>query len=110
MPKEIVCFSANRICHHDDYFILIKNIYQARNEKSFNSKVKCLMSKKTIIFLDIDSLDIFFTPLIVLRSLWGGKGLGISVRTEYLLESRTIFQFVFERWKIELAQQSTRLS
>ena len=95
MNKKIICYSANRTCHHDDYFVLINKIYPCTNIKSFFKKLKLLFSVKRIIFLDIDSLDLLFTPLIILRSLWGGKGMGISVRTEYLLETRTLFNFFF---------------
>ncbi|WP_159950350.1 hypothetical protein [Polaribacter septentrionalilitoris] len=98
--KVAYCFSANRICHHDDYFLLLSKYISIKNIKSKKKKIAILLSKKKVVFLDIDSLDLIFFPIIMLRSLWGGKGLAISVRTEYLLEERTFKEFIFHRRRL----------
>lgn len=98
MPQnKIYCFSAGRICHHDDYFLVIDSIRSAVNLKDQKAKLKVLFSKSPIVFLDIDGDDLIYTIIILLRRLWGGRGLGISVRTEYLLEKRTFTEFLFNR-------------
>ncbi|WP_310557796.1 hypothetical protein [Flavobacterium sp.] len=97
---ENYCFSANRICHHDDYHLLISKFVAVKNEKGFVNKIKILFSSSTIFYLDIDSVDLFFFPLIILRSLWKGKGCALSVRTEYLLENRTFKEFFFRRGRL----------
>lgn len=98
MPKnKIHCFSAGRICHHDDYFLVINCICPAVNLKDKKEKLNVLFSKSPIVFLDIDGDDLKYTLIILLRSLWGGRGLGISVRTEYLLEKKTFMEFLLKR-------------
>lgn len=94
--NKFVCFSANRICHHDDYHLLLKTFVDIENIKRFYPKIKVLFSRTNIIFLDIDSRDLIFLPFVVLRSLWGGRGVAISVRTEALLinESKS---FIFSK-------------
>lgn len=92
--KKNVCFSASRICHHDDYYLFISKFDDVINVKSLFCKLKFLFSRKTIYYLDIDKLDLVFTPLILLRSIWGGKGIGMSVRTEYLLEEISFYDFL----------------
>jgi hypothetical protein len=87
---KIVCFSANRTCHHDDYFLLFSKFVKLYNVKTFFSKLKILFSNDRILFLDIDSRDLIFFPLILVRGLWGGTGVAISVRTEYFFEYRTL--------------------
>lgn len=94
MSKYALCFSANRICHHDDYYAVISKFTPTVNVKSFSAKVKGLLSNRLIFFLDIDSHDLVFVPLILIRSLWGGKGCGISVRTEYLIDDVSFKHFL----------------
>ena len=77
------CFSANRTCHHDDYYLLLSKFITITNVKEKKKKIKILFSNDTIFYLDIDSSDLLFFPLILLRSIWGGKGCAMSVRTEY---------------------------
>lgn len=108
MTKEIICFSANRTCHHDDYFSLINNIQSSKNIKKFLKKISILFTNKSIVYFDIDGLDLFFTPLIILRSIWGAKGLGISVRTEYLLESRNFHDLIFKRNRLIFLKSVTK--
>lgn len=86
MSKDALCFSADRICHHDEYYEVISKFRSTVNVKLFSAKLRGLLSNRDIFFLDIDSHDLIFVPLILLRSLWGGKGYGISVRTEYLVD------------------------
>jgi hypothetical protein len=100
MGEKIYCFSANRICHHDDYFLVISCLKNAVNIKKKFQKIRVLFSKKKIIYLDIDSTDLQFFVFIILRSFWGGRGLGLSVRTEYLLESRTLRDFLYMRGRL----------
>ena len=94
MPKQSICFSADRTCHHDDYCLLISKFLPITNVKSLSKKIWWLLSNRTIFFLDIDSYDLLFAPLIILRSLWGGKGFGVSVRTEYLIQPLTFIGFI----------------
>ena len=94
------CFSANRICHHDDYYLLLSKLINIENIKDIKRKINILFSKDVIFYLDIDSLDLMFFPLILLRTIWGGKGVAISVRTEYLLESRSLKEFLFQRRRL----------
>lgn len=98
--REVCCFSAKRICHHDDYFLLIDKFRPSVNIKDNKEKKRLLKSDLPIVFFDIDSADLKYFLLIMLRGLWGGKGLAISVRTEYLLEKRSIFQFIFHRRRL----------
>lgn len=95
--NRIYCFSANRICHHDDYYLLVNKIRTSFNVKKRGEKLRILLGKAPILFFDIDSSDLIYFPIILIRGLWGGNGLAISVRTEYLLEKRTIIQFLFNR-------------
>ncbi|PQJ81100.1 hypothetical protein [Polaribacter glomeratus] len=94
MNKSIVCFSANRTCHHDDYFLLISTQKKAINVKNSWLKLKYLLSNKAIMFFDIDSRDLIFLPLILLRSIWTNGNYAISVRTEYLIEGGTFKEFL----------------
>lgn len=98
MPKgkKIVCFSANRTCHHDDYFLLFSKFIGLNNVKSSFPKLKILFSRDKIIFLDIDYADLIFFPIILLRGIWGGKGIAISVRTEYFYEHKSIKKCFFK--------------
>lgn len=83
--SKIYCFSAkNRRCHHDDYFLLISKFRNVANIKSFKTKIKLLLSNKPIIFLDIDNKDLLLLPFMIIRALWGGKAIAISVKTEFL--------------------------
>lgn len=94
-----VCFSANRICHHDDYFLLISKFDNVINIKGLFIKIKYLFSAKTIYFLDIDKGDLLFFPFIILRSFWGAKGVAISVRTEYLIQPVKINDLLVNTYK-----------
>lgn len=98
--EEIFCFSARRICHHDDYFSVINQIRSAINLKDKKTKLKVLLSRKAIVFLDIDGRDLRYIMMILVRGIWGGRGLGISVRTEYLLEKRNLKEFLFRRRRL----------
>ena len=100
MSKKIYCFSAERICHHDDYFHIIDSVISSVNIKNKKTKFQLLLSKNPIVFLDIDGADLIYFFLIILRKLWGGKGLAISVRTEYLLEKRSLVEFIFRRKRL----------
>jgi glycosyltransferase involved in cell wall biosynthesis len=97
VSKKIYCFSADRICHHDDYFLIIDSVISSINIKNKKTKIQILLSKKSIVFLDIDGTDLIYFFLIILRKFWGGKGLAISVRTEYLLEKKSLADFIFRR-------------
>lgn len=92
--KSYISFSADRICHHDDYFLLTSKFVKIQNIKNFKQKVRFLFSSKKIIFMDIDGADLLFLPLIVLRTLWGGKGYALSVRTEYLLQEDSFLDYI----------------
>ncbi|TNE53546.1 MAG: hypothetical protein EP338_11005 [Bacteroidetes bacterium] len=100
MDKTLYCFSANRVCHHDDYYRLVNKIRKAENIKSFGQKLKILFSKKSIVFMDIDSRDLMLAPFMILRSLWGAKAIALSVRTEYLCNHRTFVTFFTKRGKV----------
>lgn len=100
MDKPLYSFTANRVCHHDDYHRLVCKIRPAENVKSYAKKFRILFSKHPIIFMDIDAHDLLLMPLMVLRSLWGGKGIALSVRTEYLCNSRTFSSFFKKRGKV----------
>jgi hypothetical protein len=97
MDNTIYCFSKNIVCHHDDYFEVVNKIRPAKNIKSFKTKIKILLSRKKIVLMAIDHSDLIFFPLLVLRSLWGGKGIAISVSTEWLKNNRTFLQFFVNR-------------
>lgn len=98
--RKIYCFSANRICHHDDYYLLINKIRPSLNVKSNKEKRRLLITDASIVFFDIDSADLAYILFILLRGLWGGKGLAISVRTEYLLEKRSFVEFFLQRGRL----------
>lgn len=98
--RKIYCFSANRICHHDDYYLLINKIRPSSNINCNKEKRRLLITDAPIVFFDIDGADLAYIILILLRGLWGGKGLAISVRTEYLLVKRSLFEFIFQRGRL----------
>ena len=98
--RKIYCFSANRICHHDDYYLLIHKIRPSLNIKSNREKRRLLITNASVVFFDIDGADLAYIILILLRGSWGAKGLAISVRTEYLLEKRSLFEFIFQRGRL----------
>ena len=109
--NRLYCFSANRICHHDDYYLLVDKIRPSLNVKKKGEKLRALLGRSPIVFFDIDSLDLIYFPIILIRGLWGGNGLAISVRTEYLLEKRTIIQFLFHiQWKTTIQQFRLRFA
>ena len=91
--KKLLCFGANRICHHDDYYLLIENLLlndgiHVEYVKSWKTKLRWLLSKESIVYLDIDKYDLLFVPLMILRNFYAKRSFGISVRTERLLLSQ----------------------
>ena len=94
MNKLLICFSANRICHHDDYYLLISKIAPSVNVKSYKAKLKYLFSSNPIMFLDIDSRDLLFLPIIIIRTLWTSGNFSMSVRTEYLVDAGSFVNFI----------------
>jgi hypothetical protein len=100
MSNTVYCFSANRICHHDEYANLVSKIRKSVNVKSSFKKILILLSNKPIIFFDIDKVDLYFYPLMALRSLWKANSIAISVRTEYLCNRKSFSDFLFQRGRM----------
>lgn len=99
--KKLLCFGANRVCHHHDYYLLIESLLinddvQVEYVKSWKSKLRWLLSKESIVYLDIDKYDLIFVPLMIFRSFYAKRSFGISVRTERLLISQvfSLYDFV----------------
>lgn len=91
--KKLLCFGANRICHHYDYYLLIDSLLLNDDVdvvyvRSWKAKFRWLVSKESIVYLDIDKYDLFFVPIVILRSFYAKRSFGISVRTERLLMSQ----------------------
>lgn len=85
--------------HYNDHALLIKNLFACDIVKDPLEQLKIMITaNKTIIFLDGDYSHLFFTPIIMIRSLFGLKNIMLSVRSEFLLFSGwkySVKRFVF---------------
>lgn len=83
--KQLLCYTIITEGHYQDWERALTTLTECIVIMGFWQQLRMLFTRSNIIYLDADQKHLIFTPLMVLRELWGGKNFLISIRTEYLI-------------------------